>query len=56
MTTNNDIPKVKIEADNVGCRGYRLTEAQKQRRRRGKSIYERDRQVEEYKVSKGEWV
>lgn len=56
MTTNNDIPKVKNVADNVGGRGYTLTEAQKQRRRRGKSIYERDRQVEPYKVNKGEWV
>ena len=41
---------------NVGGRGYTLTEAQKTRRRRGKSIYERDKKVEDYKYSKGEWV
>jgi hypothetical protein len=56
MTDCNDIPKVKNVADNVGGRGYTLTDAQKKRRARGQSIYNRDRQVEEYKVSKGEWV
>ena len=56
MTDCNDIPKVKNVADNVGGRGYTLTEAQKMRKRRGQSIYKRDRQVEEYKYSKGEWV
>ncbi len=41
---------------NVGGRGYALTEAQKMRKRRGQSIYNRDKKVEEYKDSKGEWV
>lgn len=51
-----EIPRVATSVMNVGCRGYTLTEAQKMRRRRGQSIYERDRKVEEYKYSKGEWV
>lgn len=50
------VPKVISEGMNVGGRGYTLTEAQKMRRRRGKSIYNRDTKVEEYKYSKGEWV
>lgn len=51
-----EIPRVATSVMNVGCRGYTLTEAQKMRRRRGQSIYECDRKVEEYKYSKGEWV
>ena len=50
------VPKVISEGMNVGGRGYTLTEAQKMRKRRGKSIYNRDTKVEEYKYSKGEWV
>ena len=49
-------PKVISEGMNVGGRGYTLTEAQKKRRERGKSIYNRDTKVEEYNYSKGEWV
>ncbi len=52
----DSVPKVISEGMNVGGRGYTLTEAQKMRRRRGKSIYNRDTKVEEYKYSKGEWV
>lgn len=52
----DSVPRVISEGMNVGGRGYTLTEAQKTRRRRGKSIYERDKKVEEYKYSKGEWV
>ena len=50
------VPKVISEGMNVGGRGYTLTDAQKMRKRRGKSIYNRDTKVEEYKYSKGEWV
>ena len=49
-------PKVINERMNVSGRGYTLTEAQKKRRERGKSIYNRDTKVEEYKYSKGKWV
>ena len=56
MTDKNDMPNVLRDVANVGGRGYTLTEAQKARRKRGQSIYHRDRQVEEYKYSKGEWV
>lgn len=52
----DSVPKVISEGMNVGGRGYTLTEAQKMRKRRGKSIYNRDTKVEEYKYSKGEWV
>lgn len=52
----DSMPKVISEGMNVGGRGYTLTEAQKKRRERGKSIYNRDTKVEEYKYSKGEWV
>lgn len=50
------VPKVICEGMNVGGCGYTLTEAQKMRRRRGQSVYQRDTKVEEYKYSKGEWV
>ena len=52
----DSVPKVISEGMNVGGRGYTLTEAQKARRKRGQSIYNRDTKVEEYKYSKGEWV
>ena len=55
-TRNEQAPKVIDCGMNVGGRGYTLTEAQKKRRERGKSIYNRDQKVEEYKYSKGEWV
>jgi hypothetical protein len=56
MTDTDRMPQVLADVLNVGRRGYTLTEAQKMRRRRGQSIYERDRKVEDYKYSKGEWV
>lgn len=56
MTDNHDMPRVVMDGMNIGGRGYTLTETQKKRKQRGKSIYNRDRQVEEYKVNKGEWV
>lgn len=52
----DSVPRVISGGMNVGGRGYTLTEAQKMRRRRGQSIYQRDTKVEEYKYSKGEWV
>ena len=55
-TMNEQAPRVMDCGMNVGGRGYTLTEAQKTRQRRGQSIYHRDRKVEEYKYSKGEWV
>ena len=56
LTRDELAPSVMDCGINVGGRGYTLTEAQKTRRRRGKSIYERDKKVEDYKYSKGEWV
>ena len=56
MTDTERMPQVLTDVLNVGGRGYTLTEAQKMRRRRGQSVYERDRKVEDYKYSKGEWV
>ena len=50
------VPQVVSDGMNVSGRGYTLTDAQKKRRERGKSIYNRDTKVEEYKYSKGEWV
>ena len=35
---------------------YQLTPKQMKRRRKGESLYERDRVVEPYKYSKGEFV
>ena len=55
-TMDEQAPRVMECGMNVGGRGYTLTESQKMRKRRGQSIYHRDRQVEEYKYSKGEWV
>lgn len=56
MDNGEDIPRIATSIMNVNKMGYHLTNAQKMRRRRGQSIYERDRKVEEYKYSKGEWV
>ena len=55
-TKRNDVPAIVKDWMNIGGRSYTLTAAQQKRRQRGKSIYERDRQVDEYKVNKGEWV
>lgn len=49
-------PKVAKEWINLGGRGYTLTDAQQRRKKKGKSIWNRDRKVEDYKFSKGEWV
>lgn len=56
VTRDELAPRVMDCGMNVGGRGYALTEAQKMRKRRGQSIYNRDKKVEEYKDSKGEWV
>lgn len=56
MDNGEDIPRIATSIMNVNKMGYHLTNAQMCRRRRGQSIYERDRKVEEYKYSKGEWV
>lgn len=52
----NSVPHVARDGMNVGGHGYKLTEAQRMRKKRGKSIYERDKKIDEYKYSKGEWV
>ena len=51
-----EIPRVATAVMNINGMGYHLTNAQQQRKKRGKSIYDRDRKVCEYKYSKGEWV
>jgi hypothetical protein len=56
MTDTDNVPQVLSEASNICGRGYTLTESQKYRKRHGMSLYERDRKIEEYKYSKGEWV
>ena len=56
MDNSEEIPRVATAVMNINGMGYHLTNAQKMRKRRGQSIYHRDRQVEEYKYSKGEWV
>ena len=55
MVDAEKMPKAACEWPAMGGR-YQLTGKQIQRRRRGQSIYERDRQVEPYKVNKGERV
>lgn len=56
MRSSNDVPKIAEGGTNVNGMGYTLTWAQRERMRRGQTIYERDRKVEEYKYSKGEFV
>ena len=56
MNNGEEIPQVATSVMNVNKMGYHLTNAQMSRRRRGQSIYERDRKVKEYKYSNGEWV
>ena len=56
MTPTNDIPRIAEEGTNVQGLRYTLTAAQMKRRERGQTIYQHDRKVEEYEVSKGEWV
>ena len=56
MDNGEDIPRIATSIMNVNKMGYHLTNAQQQRKKRGKSIYNRDTKVEEYKYSKGEWV
>lgn len=56
MNNGEEIPKVATSVMNVNGMGYHLTNAQIMRKRRGKSIYQRDRQVAPYEVRKGKWV
>lgn len=44
------------ESQLFGGMGNTLTRAQKERLKRGETIYERDKQVDEYKYSKGKFV
>lgn len=57
MTTpTNDTPRIATDWHHIGNRPHQLNSTQKYRRKHGLSIYERDRQVEPYKVNKGEFV
>lgn len=52
----NDMPRIAEGGTNVNGMGYTLTTAQAWRKSQGLPIYQRDRKVEEYKYSKGEFV
>lgn len=54
MTPTNDIPRVIT--DEPAGKSYSLTYAQNMRRKRGESIYSRDKVVEPYRYSKGKFV
>ena len=56
MTPTNDTPRIAEGGTNVQGMGYTLTSAQKDRKKKGKTIYQRDRKVDEYKYSKGRFV
>ena len=56
MTPTNDIPRIAEGGTNVQGLCYTLTAAQMKRRERGQTIYQHDKKIEEYEVSKGEWV
>lgn len=55
MTPTNDIPRIIRDAPADG-KGYKLTPTQRDRAKRGASVWERDRVVEPYDVRKGKWV
>lgn len=54
MTPTNDIPRVIT--DTPAGKSYSLTYAQMSRRKRGESIWIRDKVVEPYRYNKGEFV
>lgn len=54
--STNDVPRLAECGTNVNGMGYTLTPAQAWRKSQGLPIYQRDRKVEEYKYSKGEFV
>ena len=56
MTPTNDTPRIAEGGTNVQGRGYTLTSAQKERKKQGKTIYQRDRKVDDYRFSKGRFV
>lgn len=56
MTPTNDTPRIAEGGTNVQGMGYTLTSAQKERKKQGKTIYQRDRKVYEYRFSKGRFV
>ena len=56
MTPTNDTPRIAECGTNVNGMGYTLTSAQKERKKQGKTIYQRDRKVDEYWFSKGSFV
>lgn len=55
MTHTNDIPRVITETPADG-KSYSLTYAQMSRKKRGESIWNRDKVVAPYEVSKGKFV
>lgn len=56
MTPTNDTPRIAEGGTNVQGMGYTLTSAQKDRKKKGKTIYQRDRKVYEYRYRKGRFV
>lgn len=55
MPATNDVPRPVNEWKSVAM-PYKLTKSQQRKQKRGESIYERDKVVEKYSYSKGEWV
>lgn len=55
-TPTNDTPRIATDYNHIGNAPYKLTYSQRERLKRGQSIYERDKQVESYEVNKGEFV
>lgn len=55
MTPTNDIPRVITETPADG-KSYSLTYAQMSRKKRGESIWNRDKVVAPYEVRKGKFV
>ena len=55
MTPTNDIPRVITDMPADG-KSYSLTYAQASRKKRGESIWSRDKVVAPYEVNKGKFV
>ena len=53
--TDNDIPRV-LTVQMADGQGYHLTGAQQDRKKRGVSIWNRDKVVSPYEVRKGKFV
>ena len=53
--SDNEIPRV-LDVQRADGQGYHLTGAQQDRKKRGVSIWNRDKVVEPYEVRKGKFV